>query len=119
MNARRLARVIAGVALFATPITLVAQGAQNRAAQLFDMREVMIPMRDGVKLHTKIFVPKNLTTDLPFIMARTPYGIRGTDGVFNVSYAELADEGYIFAFQDIRGRFESEGEFIMLRNPRD
>ncbi|HEY7395343.1 MAG TPA: CocE/NonD family hydrolase [Gemmatimonadaceae bacterium] len=119
MNAPRLARVIAGVVLFAAPTAIVAQTPQNRAAQLFDMQDVMIPMRDGVKLHTKIFIPKNLTTDLPFIMARTPYGIRGTEAVFNVSYAELADEGYIFAFQDIRGRFESEGQFIMLRNPRD
>ncbi|MGH9887842.1 MAG: CocE/NonD family hydrolase, partial [bacterium] len=119
MNNQKLARVIAGVVLFATPAPVVAQAAQSRAAQLFDIRDVMVPMRDGVKLHTKIFVPKNLATDLPFIIARTPYGIAGTDGVFNVSYAELADEGYIFAFQDIRGRFTSEGEFIMLRNPRD
>src|SRR5215510_9595993 len=119
MNAPRLARVIAGVVLFAAPSAIVAQTPQNRAAELFDMREAMIPMRDGVKLHTKIFIPKNLTADLPFIMARTPYGIRGTEAVFNVSYAELADEGYIFAFQDIRGRFESEGQFVMLRNPRD
>jgi hypothetical protein len=110
---------VVAFAAVAAPTAIVAQTPQNRAAQLFDMQEVMIPMRDGVKLHTKIFIPKNLTTDLPFIMARTPYGIRGTEGVFNVSYAELADEGYIFAFQDIRGRFESEGQFIMLRNPRD
>ena len=82
-------------------------------------REVNIPMRDGVKLHTLIYTPKARTTNLPVILTRTPYGIAGAGGVFATSYAELAEEGFIFVFQDIRGRFGSEGQFVMLRPPRD
>ena len=95
-----------------------APAAPDRSAS-FDRREVMIPMRDGVKLHTLVYVPKVQSTDLPFILTRTPYGIAGAGGSFTTSYAELADEGYIFVFQDIRGRYTSEGQFVMLRNPRD
>ena len=89
------------------------------SAAWFDKSEVMIPVRDGVKLHTLIFIPKGLATDLPFILNRTPYGIAGAGGAFAGSIAELAQEGYIFVFQDIRGRFASEGKFVMLRPPRD
>ncbi len=92
--------------------------AQAQAPQ-FDSSDVMIPMRDGVRLHTTIFTPKNATTDLPFILTRTPYGIAGAGGSLKSSYAELADEGYIFVYQDIRGRYTSEGQFVMLRPLRD
>jgi len=97
-------------------------GAQTQAGSRrakFDSTDVMIPMRDGVKLHTIILVPKGLNENLPFIMARTPYGIARSSAVLNSSYAELADDGYIFVLQDIRGRFGSEGQFVMLRNPRN
>ena len=76
-------------------------------------------MRDGVALHTFIFVPKDRAGDLPILLTRTPYGIAASNGVFASSYAELARDGYIFVFQDIRGRFGSEGQFVMLRSPRD
>jgi len=81
----------------------------------FDSSEVMIPMRDGVKLHTTIFAPKDASGKLPFILTRTPYGIAGANRALKTSYAELADDGYIFVFQDIRGRYTSEGQFVMLR----
>jgi len=89
------------------------------SAVWFDRSEEMIPMRDGVALHTFIFVPKDRTADLPILLTRTPYGIAASGGVFASSYAELARDGYIFVFQDIRGRFGSEGQFVMLRSPRD
>jgi putative CocE/NonD family hydrolase len=85
----------------------------------FDKREEMIPMRDGVKLHTLIYTQKGITEPRPLILTRTPYGIAGSPRTMNGSYAELADDGYIFVFQDIRGRFTSEGQFEMLRPPRD
>ena len=88
-------------------------------AAAFEKTEVMVPMRDGVKLHTTIYAPKNATGNLPILLTRTPYGIAGAGGSFATSYAELAEEGFIFAFQDIRGRFGSEGQFVMLRPPRD
>jgi putative CocE/NonD family hydrolase len=98
------------------PTRIHAQ-AVNAVGALFDNSEVMIPMRDGVKLHTIIHVPKNVTQNLPIILNRTPYNVGAVDRV-NES-AELVQEGFIFVSQDIRGRFGSEGEFVMLRQMRD
>jgi putative CocE/NonD family hydrolase len=78
----------------------------------------MIPMRDGVKLHTRIFVPKQKTGPLPFILVRTPYGTQNAAQNFASYLKEMADDGYIFVFQDIRGKFESEGTFMMQRPAR-
>jgi hypothetical protein len=90
--------------------------------QLFTKTEAMIPMRDGVRLHTEICIPKGVIEPLPFLMTRTPYGVNDDDHgfsrIFGI-YRELILEGYIFVFQDIRGRFLSEGQFVMQRPPRD
>jgi putative CocE/NonD family hydrolase len=87
-------------------------------ANPFVVRDVMIPMRDGVRLHTKIFTPTAQAEPLPIIMERTPYGVEGSADNF-VSYLKaMADEGYIFVFQDLRGKFGSEGTFVMQRAPR-
>ncbi|MGH9761368.1 MAG: CocE/NonD family hydrolase, partial [Blastocatellia bacterium] len=82
----------------------------------FEQTEVMIPMRDGIKLHTLIYRPKGNDDRLPIILIRTPYGAAGGD--FKGYLKELVDEGYIFAFQDIRGRYKSEGQFVMQRATR-
>jgi hypothetical protein len=91
-------------------------------SEVFNKLDVMIPMRDGVHLHTEIYVPKNAPQPLPFIFERTPYGVaddeKGIATKFR-NYGELVSEGYIFVFQDIRGRYKSEGQFVMLRRPRD
>jgi putative CocE/NonD family hydrolase len=86
---------------------------------VFDKTEVMVPMRDGVKLHTNVFTPRGFAGNLPIMMVRTPYGIEGGEQSFKGAYAELARDGYIFVHQDIRGRFKSEGQFVMLRKMRD
>jgi uncharacterized protein len=100
-------------------VTASAQTTPATAAATvsYDKSDVMIPMRDGVKLHTTIHAPKNLSSDLPIIMLRTPYGIAGADQSLAASY--LAQQEYIFVFQDIRGRYTSEGQFVMLRQMRD
>jgi hypothetical protein len=85
----------------------------------FDKVETMIAMRDGVKLHTNIFTPRGFAGNLPIIMIRTPYGIEGGEATFRGAYAELARDGYIFVHQDIRGRYKSEGQFVMLRQMRN
>jgi hypothetical protein len=89
---------------------------------VFHKLDVMIPMRDGVRLHTEIYIPNNAAQPLPFIFERTPYGVvddeKGITSMFR-NYGELVSEGYIFVFQDIRGRYKSEGRFVMLRRPRD
>src|ERR1041384_1570494 len=98
----------AGIVLVALVVATAARAQTPPGAEVFEQSDVMIPMRDGVKLHTKLFIPKNQTTNLPFILTRTPFGIAGAAGNFATSYAELAEDGYIFVFQDIRGRFTSE-----------
>jgi hypothetical protein len=78
--------------------------------------EAMIPMRDGVKLHTVILNPADIKTPLPFLILRTPYGVDGTSRAsFFTIRPELARDGYIYVAQDIRGRYKSEGAFIMSR----
>jgi len=78
--------------------------------------EVMIPMRDGVRLHAVILKPADVAEPLPFLIQRTPYGVDGTTRAFFFrARPELARDGYIYIGEDIRGRFESEGEFVMSR----
>lgn len=107
--------MLSGVALRQAPAQAIPSVADS--AVTFDKIEVMVPMRDGVRLHTLVFVPRAIAVDLPIMFVRTPYGIRGAERSVGASY--LAREGYIFAFQDIRGRFQSEGQFVMLRPMRD
>ena len=120
--------VAAGCALLLAlaPRSGPARGRQAAGSadfdSLFTKREVMIPARDGAKLHTEIYVPKKATEPLPFFLTRTPYGLdddaRGYSRLLNL-YREMIPDGYIFVFQDIRGRYGSEGTFIMQRDPRD
>jgi uncharacterized protein len=114
----------AGLPLYAgtKPVGQQEQNAPDYT-QIFDRQDVMIPMRDGVRLHTEIDVPKGSHEPLPFIFERTPYGLHDdAQTQFTPKlriYDDLIKEGYIFVFQDIRGRYQSEGQFVMLRDPRD
>ena len=81
----------------------------------FDYSLAMIPMRDGVKLETVIFTPKNAKARA-ILLGRTPYGVPSRD--VELSPGLLAD-GYVRVFQNIRGRYKSEGKFVMMRPPRD
>ena len=81
--------------------------------------EFMITMRDGVRLFTSVYAPKDTTRDYPIILNRTPYsvgpyGLGSTRNRMVPSVNEVR-EGYIFAYQDVRGRFMSEGTFVDLR----
>ena len=81
--------------------------------------EAMVPMRDGAKLHVVILRPAGSEKSgepLPFLMERTPYGVDGASSrSVNANKPELAASGYIFVFGDIRGRYGSEGKFVMNR----
>jgi uncharacterized protein len=78
--------------------------------------EAMIPMRDGVKLHAVILKPSDISSPLPFLMERTPYGAQGYNrAAAFAGRPDLARSGYIFVIEDIRGRYQSEGKFIMMR----
>jgi putative CocE/NonD family hydrolase len=98
-----------------------AQFARPTEAADYEHKHVMIPMRDGVKLNTEIFIPKNATGPLPILYRRTPYGVNALSiraANLTGSLYELGQDGYVFAFQDIRGRHGSEGKFVMQRAPR-
>ena len=83
----------------------------------------MIPMRDGVRLFTAVLMPDHIDRPMPILMERTPYGADmrlKEDSSISVNrlpayYRSMAKEGYILVFQDIRGKFKSEGSFEMNR----
>lgn len=81
--------------------------------------EYRIPMRDGVKLHTAVYAPKDLSTNYPIWMMRTPYAVHpyGVDAYMDPRNAMklYAKEKFIFAWQDVRGRYGSEGQFVHVR----
>jgi putative CocE/NonD family hydrolase len=78
----------------------------------FNLQEVMIPMRDGVRLQTVVLTPVAQQGPLPILIRRTPYGIPDKPPTqINASLKELAQDGYIFVLQNLRGRFKSEGVF--------
>ncbi len=86
---------------------------------LYTREEVMIPVRDGVGLHTVIYRPQGSAKAgpaLPFLMQRTPYGVGTmTARAIESGKPELAASGYVFVYQDIRGRYGSGGQFVMNR----
>ncbi len=94
-------------------------------SQIFDKTDAMIPARDGVKLHTEIYAPRGASEPLPIVLERTPYGTADDAKGYSRKlgrYLEMIPDGYIFVFQDIRGRYGSEGKFVMqrpVRNPKD
>jgi putative CocE/NonD family hydrolase len=93
--------------------------AQDYVEENYVKEEFQIPMRDGTKLHTVIYSPKDKTQKYPFLMQRTPYsaGPYGTTS-FKTSLGpspKLMKEGYIFVYQDVRGRWMSEGIYDNMR----
>jgi putative CocE/NonD family hydrolase len=89
----------------------------------YDKREMMIPMRDGTKLYTVIVVPKG-ATNAPIVLTRTPYNAMGrakrSTSPSMLSTLPLADEnfvkaGYIRVYQDVRGKYGSEGDYVVTR----
>jgi putative CocE/NonD family hydrolase len=113
----RLVALSFTVAWLSLSVQAQAPAAPAYSGPEYVRSEAMIPVRDGVKLHTVILRPKGSDTSgaaLPFLMQRTPYGVDGsTPESVTRSKAELAASGYIFVYQDIRGRYTSGGQFVM------
>ncbi len=112
--------------LFFTVLTLTLfHSTHSSHAQGFDVKanyiksEHQIPMRDGKKLYTVVYAPKDTTQKYPLLMSRTPYGAgpygaeayKGSLGPSPL----FMPESYIFVYQDVRGTFQSEGEFDDMR----
>lgn len=108
-----------------TGTDIAAKWQATRPGYNYVRREVNIPMRDGVTLHTVIIVP-NGAKNLPVLLERTPYNADSMaddskpmmrDAV-RMACREWADDGYIIVFQDIRGKHGSKGDYVMTRPPR-
>jgi len=96
--------------------------AQNDSISTYTKKSYMIPMRDGIKLFTVVITPVQNIKPYPFLLQRTPYGADipiPDDSAIPVgdmgNFRQMAKEGYILVFQDIRGKFKSEGTFEMSR----
>jgi putative CocE/NonD family hydrolase len=96
-------------------------GAQVRAHYV--KHEYRIPMRDGVRLFTAVYTPLDTTATYPILLARTPYGVApyGPDAYPETLRpgAEFERAGYIFVYQDVRGRFQSGGTFMHMTPHKD
>lgn len=104
------------------PFRLLADNKADSAWIInnYTKREVYIPMRDGKRLFTAIYIPKNSSEKHPILINRTPYSIGpyGVDSfkpIWNSHYSAYFKENYIIVNQDVRGRYMSEGEFENVR----
>ena len=103
---------------------LPSQAQEPAGKPIFKLQEAMIPVRDGVKLQTVILTPVDQQGPLPILFRRTPYGVPDkAPEQMPASLKELAQDGYIFVIQNLRGRFKSEGVFdltsqVDLSNPK-
>jgi putative CocE/NonD family hydrolase len=107
---RILLAVVAGLAI----ATHASRARLAVAPAVFTVEEVMIPMRDGAHLQTAILRPVGRSEALPILLRRTPYGVpAASPNTMPPSLKELANDGYIFVIQNLRGRFKSEGTFLL------
>jgi uncharacterized protein len=128
-------KLILAAALLAIGLPLTAQPLGGdipahftlpTAAYDYERREVMIPMRDGVRLHTVIVLPRG-AHDLPILLTRTPYNASARAarsasphmlGALPQGDEIFVQDGYIRVFQDIRGKYGSEGDYVVTRPVR-
>lgn len=97
------------------------QAAHKYVYENYDKRVYQVPMRDGKALHTQVYTPKDQSGSYPILLVRTPYrpffhrgGIDGYFGLLGPGPGFI-EEGYIFVVQDVRGRFLSEGDYVVMR----
>jgi putative CocE/NonD family hydrolase len=119
-------KALAGLALLFPLAAARAQTAPPNAPQGVDAvrarytkYEYRVPVRDGVRLFTQVYVPKDASQRYPFLLTRTPYSVApyGVDN-YRASLGpseSFEREGFIFVYQDARGRYMSEGEFLQVR----
>jgi hypothetical protein len=107
-----IARIAILLILAGIPLVSAQETPPPASQPLFQFQEVMVPVRDGVHLQTVILTPTNATKPLPILFRRTPYGVpEKAPEQMPASLKELAQDGYIFVIQNLRGRFKSEGYF--------
>ncbi len=108
-----------GILLWAVPGVWAQRAADGYVAEHYTKTEHILPMRDGVRLHTTVYAPKDTTRVYPILMKRTPYSCRPYgDGQMAGSIGPsrtLEEAGYLFVCQDVRGRWMSEGQYDNMR----
>ena len=108
------------VLIFAALTFASKPGKQQETAKFaIDYREEMISMRDGVRLQTIIISPIDAKEPLPILLRRTPYGVPDKAAAEEALAADPDSGKWIRVAQNIRGRFKSEGKFVMQRPPYD
>ncbi len=119
----RPSRILPLLLLWGRVVSAQPATAQAQTPASYALTESMIPMRDGAKLYTRILTPTYPAGPLPMLFVRTPYGVDGNTAAsvaarWGFMARDVARDGYVFVFQDIRGKFKSEGQFVMQRPPR-
>ncbi len=117
-NLKWLPTMVVGLSMMScAPTESTADPNARYLSERYEKHEYRIPMRDGVELFTAVYVPKDDSRSYPFLVKRTPYSVspygedQFPDWLGPVGSNRFADEGYIFVYQDVRGRFMSEGVF--------
>lgn len=122
LRAPLLLTLLCGWGFSALPSQAKAPAATVAVQDAYTKREVQIPMRDGVKLFTAIYTPKDQSRTHPFLLQRTPYSLYPYGEEAFPSHlgpsARFQEEGFIFVYQDVRGRMMSEGDFVNMRPQR-
>ncbi len=107
------------VASVEAPNSATTKSGSDRIRELYTKREVMVPMRDGVRLFTAIYTPKDPSRAFPLLMRRTPYSCKpyGDDAYLDKPGPSdlFTGAGYAFVIQDVRGAYMSEGRFEDMR----
>ena len=118
---RFTSRVLLPAALLVAVLAAALARAAAPRASGYERRELAIPVRDGTRLHAVALTPKGASEPLPILLIRTPFSTASVfpDAELPAQYRELAEDGYIFVAEDIRGRFGSEGEFVVTRAQND
>jgi putative CocE/NonD family hydrolase len=121
---RRISGCLLGCLFLAGGLSAQTAAPAAKVESIWKVQEFMVPMRDGVHLQTAVITRRDQTKPLPIMLTRTPYGV-WTQEIFDQAataagadwtppnWKELAADGYIFVVQNLRGRFKSEGVFLM------
>jgi len=100
-------------------LTLFAQQTLDDIEKMYVKKEYRIPMRDGIKLFTAVYSPRDTSQKYPILLWRTPYSVgpygKGKFTRRLLTYLHFVKEGYIIVFQDVRGKFMSGGEYVNMR----
>lgn len=113
-------RLVTTFLILLVSLSAFAGGGKTYTLSDYEKLEIQIPMRDGVKLFTSVYQPKEAHPDSPIIITRTPYGVGPYGEGFrrdlyeDRSWSNFVKAGYVIVFQDVRGRYLSEGSFTNI-----